>query len=128
MADTAISALAAAAALADPDLLTIVQGGINKRITARLLARYIGDALHNESFAAAQSVPASATTYLTGSPITIPTGERVAVGTWVRWNYHLTKTAAGTLANSDSRQVGHVRHDRRRDAAHARVAGRHRRR
>jgi hypothetical protein len=100
MADTAISALPAASALSDADILTILQGGSNKRITARLLARYIGDALHNESFAAAQSVPASATTYLTGSPITIPTGERVAVGTWVRWNYHLAKTAAGTLANS----------------------------
>lgn len=101
MADTAISALGAASALADADLLTAVQGGVNKKLTARQIARYIGDALHNEQFAAtAQALTASATTYFNGSGVTIPTGERVAVNTWFRWRFHLTKTAAGTLANS----------------------------
>lgn len=101
MADTAISGYAAAAALSDSDLYEVVQGGVNKKATHRQAARYIGDALHNEQFATpAQSLPASTTTYLNGSAITIPTGEVVAVNTWFRWKFHLTKTALGTVANS----------------------------
>jgi hypothetical protein len=101
MADTALSALTAAASIADADLLEIVQAGLNKKLTARLLARYIGDSLHNEQFATpAQAPAASATTYLNNSAITIPTGETVPANAWFRWNFHLTKTAAGTLANS----------------------------
>lgn len=100
MADTATSGLTAAASISDADLLMIVQGGLNKKSTARLLARYIGDALHNEYFGTAQSLTASATTYMSGSVITIPTTERVIAGAWFRWNFHLTKTAAGTAACS----------------------------
>jgi hypothetical protein len=101
MADTAISGLGAAAALADADLFEVVQGGVNKKATARQMGRYIGDALHNEQAATpAQALTASATTYLNNSAVTIPTTERVPANAWFRWNLHLTKTAAGTLANS----------------------------
>lgn len=102
MADTAISGLGAAAALADGDLFETVQAAaptLNKKATARQIARYIGDALQSQQFAS-QSLTASATTYMTGSGITIPTGERVVAGTWFRWRFHLTKTAAGTASNS----------------------------
>lgn len=76
-------------------------GGTIKAPTGRQIAAYIGDALHNEQFATpAQSLPASATTYLNGSAITIPTGERVKVNTWFRWRFLITKTAAGTVAQS----------------------------
>lgn len=100
MADSAVSGLVAAASLSDADLLLISQGGVSKSLTARLLGRYVGDALHNEYFGTAQSLTASSTTYLNGSPITIPTGETVPANAWFRWNFHLTKTAAGTAACS----------------------------
>jgi hypothetical protein len=104
MPDTAISGLGAAAALADADLCEVVQAAaptLNKKATLRQVARYIGDSLHNEQFATpAQAPAASATTYLNNSAITIPTGETVPANAWFRWNFHLTKTAAGTLANS----------------------------
>lgn len=101
MADTAISALTASGALVDADEFAINHAGASQKGNLRKIGAYIGDALHNEQFATpAQALTAGATTYFTGSAVTIPTGERVKANTWFRWRFHLTKTAAGTLANS----------------------------
>lgn len=101
MADSAISGLPGATAVVDANELEINEAGTSKKVTARQFAAYIGDALHNEQFATpAQSLPASTTTYFNGSAITIPTGERVKINTWFRWKFVITKTAAGTLAQS----------------------------
>lgn len=101
MADAAISALAASGALVDADEFAINHAGASQKGNLRKIGAYIGDALHNEQFATpAQSLPAAATTYMNGSAITIPTGERVKVGSWFRWKFQIVKTAAGTVAQS----------------------------
>jgi hypothetical protein len=101
MADTKISALGASVALVDTDEFPINHGGTTQKGNLRKIGAYVGDVLHAEQFATpAQSLPASATTYMTGSAITVPTGERVKLNTWFRWRFLITKTAAGTVAQS----------------------------
>lgn len=46
----------------------------------------------------ADVVANAADTYLTGSGITVPTGQALQVGTTFRWTFGMTKTAAGTAA------------------------------
>lgn len=72
---------------------------VDKYVDVRQIAAYIGDAIQNQNFNP-QSPAANATTYLTGSNLAIPTGERVKVGTYGRWRGTIKKTAAGTAAKS----------------------------
>lgn len=94
-----ISALPVAADLTGAEAFALVQGGATKQGSARQIAKYIGDAIQNQNFVA-QSPAAAATTYLTGSNLLIPTGERVKVGSYGRWRGTITKTAAGLAAKS----------------------------
>jgi len=53
----------------------------------------------NNVSVANQVVTAATLTYLTGSAISVPAG-LLRIGTIFRWTMSLTKTAAGTAANS----------------------------
>lgn len=100
MADSKTSALTLDATITGTEELFVNDGGVSKKITTRGIAAYVGDALGNQYFGTAQALTASATTYLSGSGITIPTGERVKNTSYFRWKFQMHKTAAGTVANS----------------------------
>ena len=95
MADTKISALAAAGEVADANEIPINEAGTNKKITALQLAAYIGDSIQNTSVAD-QTISAT-TAYVTNSNIAVPVG-KLRIKTVFRWRLHITKTAAGTTA------------------------------
>ncbi len=104
MPDTKISALSLAAALADADEFVLNQGGVSVRMPASLIKPYTGDALGNQS-TADQAINAAATAYLTGSDIAVPAG-KLRIGTIFKWKLSLSKTAAGTAANTFDVRVG----------------------
>lgn len=94
------TATLATSPLAGDERLLASDSGADRVITPRQIAAYIGDALGNQYFGTAQSLTASATTYLSGSGIQVPTGERVKNTTYARWKCQMHKTGAGTVANS----------------------------
>jgi hypothetical protein len=95
MADTKISALPAASAVADANEVPINEAGTTKKITALQLAAYMGNKLNNASVAD-QAISAT-TAYVTNSNIPIPTG-LLRIKTVFRWRIIVTKTAAGVTA------------------------------
>ena len=100
MGDTKISALTAATTVALADQFVIVQSGASKSVTASVLrATAIGDGLSNASVASVAAGYA-VDTYLAGSAITIPVAGAWAVGTICKWQFDMTKTAAGTATPS----------------------------
>src|SRR4051812_32659555 len=100
MADLKISGATADTTITGTEEIGVNDGGVSKKITTRQIAAYTGDAIGNQYFGTAQSVPASTTTYLSGSGCQVPTGERVKNTTYCRWKFQMHKTAAGTVANS----------------------------
>lgn len=104
MADTKISALAAATVVADANEFAINEAGTSKKVTALLLRDYFGDSLSNQS--TANQAPAAATlTYLTNSNIAVPSA-KLRIGTTFNWWLSLSKTAAGTAANNFHVRLG----------------------
>lgn len=99
MADTKISALPAVTGLpADAIEFPINDAGTTRKLTGAQLKLLTGDALSNQSVAD-QTVNAATTAYLVGSNIAVPSlGLRV--GTVFKWKISLSKTAAGTAANT----------------------------
>jgi hypothetical protein len=95
MADTKISALPAAASVADTNEIPINEAGTTKKITALQLRAYSGDGLFNASVAD-QAISAT-TAYVTNSNIAVPVG-KLRIKTILRWTIHLTKSAAGVTA------------------------------
>lgn len=91
MADTKISALAAATLVADANELAINEAGTSKKITALQLAAYMS--IRNAS-TADQGISAT-TAYVTNSNLAVPAG-KLRIGTMLRWRFSATKTAAGT--------------------------------
>lgn len=104
-ADLKFSTATLGAALDGTELLGMTQGGNDRSLTSRMIAAYVGEGLGNQSIAN-QACPAASTTYLTNSNNIVPTGERVKVGTVFRWHGTMTKTAAGTAANSILVKIG----------------------
>jgi len=95
MADTKISALTAATALAATDEYAINQGGVSKKTTGALLKQWSNAA--GAFSTVAQTITAATVTYLTASGILIPsTG--LAAGQVYRWYIGVSKTAAGVAA------------------------------
>jgi hypothetical protein len=95
VADTKISALAAATTVADANEIPINEAGTTKKITGLQLKAYIGDSLQNTSVAD-QTISAT-TAYVIGSNIAVPSG-LLRIGTCFRWRISMTKTGAGTTA------------------------------
>src|SRR6267143_1506164 len=101
MADTKISALTAATALADADQFAIVQSGASKSASAGpVIKAWVGNMNVNTSGATGAQTPAATVrTYITGSNIAIPTG-KLRIGTFFKWQFDITKTASGSAAST----------------------------
>ena len=95
MADTKISALPAASAVADANELPINEAGTTKKITALQLLAYSGDSIQNASVTD-QTISAT-TAYVTNSNLAVPVG-KLRIKTVLRWRIMVTKTAAGSTA------------------------------
>lgn len=97
MADTKISALSAATALAAADQFAIAQSSVSKSVTASVMRQYVGAGLSAASTATV-SAGYAADTYLAGSAITIPTAGAWKVGSIYACQFDMTKTNVGTAA------------------------------
>jgi hypothetical protein len=95
LADTKISALPAASAVADANELPINEAGTTKKITALQLLAYSGDSIQNASVTD-QTISAT-TAYVTNSNLAVPVG-KLRIKTVLRWRIMVTKTAAGSTA------------------------------
>jgi hypothetical protein len=104
MADTKISALTAATAMADANEFAINEAGASKKLTGTLIKAWQGNILRNVNTSDV-TISAGATTYCTGSNIAVPTG-KLRAGTWFRWSLIGTKTAAGTATRNLLIKVG----------------------
>lgn len=105
--NTAISALTEVASPAlDAQEVPCNDAGTTKKIVLGTdLKPWIGKMLRNSSVAQ-QALTAAATTYVTGSNITVPVG-KLRAGTSFKWRIWMDKTAAGTsAANSVLVKVG----------------------
>ena len=83
----------------------VVDSGDNVKVCSYLRASNVPDVNPASTSTAAQSPAAGATTYLTGSAITVPPS-KVKIGTIMRWRAIFTKTAAGTAASTFDIRVG----------------------
>jgi hypothetical protein len=96
MADTKISALAAATTALGADEFPVNEAGTSKKVTltqAQTLFQL-------SNYSVASQAPTAATrTYITGSAIAIPVG-KLRIGTILRWKFNMTKTSAGGTATS----------------------------
>jgi hypothetical protein len=93
MADTKISALTAASAVASTNEFAINEAGTSKKVTAAQIKTFT---VNTPTASNAQQVITAATvTYLTGSGILIPPSGLVA-GQNYTWYIYVSKTAAGT--------------------------------
>jgi hypothetical protein len=104
MADTRISALTAAAAMADANEFPINEAGTSKKLTGTLVKAWAGNILRNGS-TTPQSPGAGASTYLTGSSIAVPVG-KLRIGTIFQWLLFFSKTGAGTAARAHIIRIG----------------------
>jgi hypothetical protein len=104
MADTKISALTAVTTLAAADEFAVNQSNASKKVSASVLREFLGSDLVNVS-TAAQSPSAGATTYLTSSSVSVPSG-KLRAGSSFMWDIIFTKTGAGTAARSVLIKVG----------------------
>ena len=95
MADTKISALAAASVVADANEIPINEAGTTKKVTALQFKAYIGESLNNASVAD-QAISAT-TAYVTNSNIPVPVG-KLRIKTVFKYHLTITKTAAGVTA------------------------------
>jgi hypothetical protein len=97
MPDLKISELPAASEGNDAQEFAVNDSGVTRKITGLQLQDY---ARRITNFSASdQTVNAATTAYLAGSAIAAPTAG-LRVGTVFRWTLSLSKTAAGTAANT----------------------------
>lgn len=105
MADSKISALTAKSGLAaGTEEMEINEGGTSKKMALADLLAYMGDGVQSGSVAD-QTINAATTALLIGSTLVVPTG-KMRIGTIFRWRIVLSKTGAGTAANTFIVQFG----------------------
>lgn len=98
MADTKVSALTAAASFLLADEIPVNEAGTSKKATGTQIQASV--VLDNSSGATGVQSPAAATrTYITGSAIAVPVG-KLRIGTYLTWQFDITKTAAGVAAST----------------------------
>lgn len=96
MPDTKISALPAVSTLADADVLAIINGGLNAKVSLSQLTAYFEQRGRQHNASVANQGPGfAADTYLVGSDVLIPAG-RLQAKSIYRCQFQLSKTAAGT--------------------------------
>jgi hypothetical protein len=104
MADTKISALTAASAVAGANEFVINEAGTSKKVTATQIKTFVDQAIRNASV----STPAAgfaSDTYLVGSACAIPDG-RLQAKTQYRVRFRVSKTNAGTTAPVITVRIG----------------------
>jgi hypothetical protein len=94
MANTAVSALPAAGSFLLADELPVNEAGTSKKVTGTQIRTAIGAGLNNASVASVAGAYA-ADAYLAGSAITIPVAGGWAARSVLKWQFDMTKTAAG---------------------------------
>lgn len=98
MVDTKLSALPAAAGLADTDVLYLTDGVTSEKVSLNQLITYFESRARQTNASVADQTPAVSTAvYLAGSNVTIPTG-RLQAKSMYRLRFNATKTATGTTA------------------------------
>jgi hypothetical protein len=95
--DTQISLLPAAGSVASTDEVPLNQSGTTRKAALSLVRNLIGEGLSNGSLTNVAGGYA-ADTYLAGSTITAPAAGAWQVGTILKWQFDLVKTAAGVAA------------------------------
>lgn len=107
MADTKISGFTAATAFSTAHEYLVNEAGVNKKVTGTQIIAGVKTnyaSLRNASIAD-QTINAATTAYLTGSNVTVPsTG--LQVGTVFKYRISVSKTAAGTAANTFHWRLG----------------------
>lgn len=106
MADTKVSLLPAASALADTDVLALVSGGASTKVTLSQLTAYFEARARQHNASVAAQTPAAATdTYITNSDVAIP-ANRLQARTKYRLDLAITKGGAGTGTPTFNVRVG----------------------
>lgn len=105
MADTKISALAAAASLADADVLAGVNGGATKKFDLSTLTAYFESRGRQHNASIATQVTGAVDVYITDSNVAIPAG-RLQARSKYRLDLSLTKAGAGTGTPTFNVRVG----------------------
>jgi hypothetical protein len=95
MADTKISALAAAGAAAAANELVINEGGTSKKLTMEQIRDFIAANSGVDNAAVATQVTGAVDVYVTNSGLLIP-NSRLQAKTVARWILSITKSTAGT--------------------------------
>jgi hypothetical protein len=104
MASTKVSALAAASAIADADLVPVVQSATSKQATALQMKTYVDQNIRNMSTSTAG--PGFATdTYLAGSACVF-SASKLRIATQYRLFFSVSKTAAGLVAPTINLRIG----------------------
>jgi len=99
MADTKLSALAAATTLTDADVMAIVNGGVTTKVTLNQLTSYFESrGRQNNASVAALSPTGGTDTYLVGSDVLIPAG-RLQAKSMYRLKFDIAKTTAAGAAS-----------------------------
>lgn len=110
MADTTLESLTLAtlAELSDDDLVYMVNSPGSspaaRGLSLQKLRALMGDSLGNQA-TADQTINAATEAYLVGSNISIPV-DKLRIGTVLKWTISLSKTAAGTAANTFNVRLG----------------------
>lgn len=103
MADTKVSALTAAASALPSHELPVNEGGTSKKLTVDQLTTLIG--VRDNFSTANQTINAATTALITGSTLAVP-ASKLAIGTVLMWKLTVSKTAAGTAANTFLVKIG----------------------
>lgn len=104
MADTKISALTAASSALAADEFPVNEAGTTKKVTIGQVQVLMGNSLRSAS-TSSQSLSAATLTQLTGSSLAVPSG-KLRIGTYFRWMFDITKTAAGTASSAYHVRIG----------------------
>ena len=103
MADTKISALTAAGSFLLADIVPVDEAGTTKGVTGTQIRTGLG-AIVNAS-TSVQTPSATVRTYLAGSAIAVP-ASKLQIGSIFRWEFDMTKTAAGVAVSTFDIAVG----------------------
>lgn len=105
MADSKVSALSAAAALADTDVLYGVNGGLSKKFDLTTLTAYFESRARQHNAAVTTQTTGAVDVYITNSNVAIP-NTRLQAKTKYRLDLSITKGAAGTGTPTFNVRVG----------------------
>jgi hypothetical protein len=104
MPDTLVSAEILASGFLPGHEFYVNEAGSDRKANGQQVFDAIGNTLRAQSVAD-QTINAAVTAYLAGSALAVPAG-KLRIGTRLRWKLSLSKTAAGTAANTFNVRIG----------------------